>query len=159
MVIGCDMNAGASGGAWVIGGSLVNSVSSYKYLLEPDHLYGPYFGSAVERFHETVGGPPILCRDHPVTQLGGAGPDAFTGTRAPDVFLTGRGADRIVALEGQDRACAGRGPDTILAQEGQDLVSAGRGADAVQGGPGTDACNGGRGRDSAGGCERRNRIP
>jgi hypothetical protein len=41
MVIGCDMNAGASGGAWVIDESLVNSVSSYKYPLEPDHPTGP----------------------------------------------------------------------------------------------------------------------
>jgi V8-like Glu-specific endopeptidase len=159
MVIGCDMDVGASGGAWVAGGSVVSSVNSYKYVLEPDHIYGPYFGPAVESFHETVGGPPILCRGRAVTQLGGDGPDAFTGTVGPDVFLTGRGADRIVAADGQDRACAGRGPDAILAQEGEDLVSAGRGRDTVKGGPGKDECNGGRGRDRASGCERRRRFP
>jgi V8-like Glu-specific endopeptidase len=159
MVIGCDMNAGASGGAWVVDGSLVSSVNSYKYALEPDHIYGPYFGPAVERFNETVGGPAILCRGRGVTQLGGDGPDAFTGTAGPDVFLTGRGGDRIVAADGEDRACAGRGPDTILAQGGKDLVSAGRGRDTVKGGRGKDECNGGRGRDRAPGCERRRRIP
>jgi V8-like Glu-specific endopeptidase len=158
MVIGCDMDIGASGGAWVAG-SAVSSVNSYKYALEPDHIYGPYFGSAVQRLYETVGGPPILCRGRAVTHLGGAGQDAFTGTAGADVFLTGRGGDRIVAADGDDRACGGRGPDTVLAQGGEDLVSAGRGRDTVNGGSGTDACNGGRGRDRAPGCERRKRIP
>jgi Ca2+-binding RTX toxin-like protein len=159
MVIGCDMDVGASGGAWVAGGSVVSSVNSYKYLLEPDHIYGPYFGSAVERFYETVAGEPILCRGRAVTQLGGVGPDSFTGTPGADVFLTGRGGDRIVAAEGEDRACAGRGPDTVLGDEGEDLVSGGRGRDRVSGGPGQDECNGGRGRDRAPGCERRRRVP
>ncbi len=159
MVIGCDMNAGSSGGSWVVDGAVVNSVSSYKYLLEPDHIYGPYFGVVAEDLYDEVSGEPILCRGRAVTHLGGTGVDSITGTDGADVFKTGTGSDSITAAGSGDRACGGRGRDTVLAGDGNDLVSAGRGRDTLGGGPGRDRCSGGRGRDKATGCERKKRVP
>jgi V8-like Glu-specific endopeptidase len=46
----CDMAAGASGGAWIIDGQLVNGVTSYSYLGRPSRLYSPYFGTEIGTF-------------------------------------------------------------------------------------------------------------
>jgi len=46
----CDMAAGASGGAWVLGGTYVNGVTSYGYANRPGRLYSPYFGPEVGAF-------------------------------------------------------------------------------------------------------------
>jgi V8-like Glu-specific endopeptidase len=46
----CDMAAGASGGAWVVGGAYVNGVTSYGYTTRPGRLYSPYFGPEVGAF-------------------------------------------------------------------------------------------------------------
>ncbi len=53
MRIGCDMTGGSSGGGWMVGSNL-NSVNSYGYRTEPDHMYGPYFGSAVGNLYNEV---------------------------------------------------------------------------------------------------------
>ncbi|MGI9556848.1 MAG: trypsin-like serine peptidase, partial [Solirubrobacterales bacterium] len=52
--IGCSMTSGASGGGWVFGasgsqGGFVESVTSYGYPTEPEHLYGPYFSRDARR--------------------------------------------------------------------------------------------------------------
>lgn len=49
--IPCDMTGGSSGGPWFIGDGpdgAQNSVNSYSYRDDPDTMYGPYFGPAVE---------------------------------------------------------------------------------------------------------------
>ena len=50
MRIGCDFarfaRGGDSGGGWIIRNEFLNSVISYSYADEPEHLYGPYFGRA-----------------------------------------------------------------------------------------------------------------
>jgi hypothetical protein len=46
----CDMAAGASGGAWILGGEFVNGVTSYGYPNRPGRLYSPYFGPTVASF-------------------------------------------------------------------------------------------------------------
>jgi hypothetical protein len=46
----CDMAAGASGGAWVVGGQYVNGVTSYSYVGRPTRLYSPYFGREIGAF-------------------------------------------------------------------------------------------------------------
>ena len=52
--ISCDMTGGASGGGWVIGGGRIASVTSYGYGTQPSKLYGPYFGSAIANFYDSV---------------------------------------------------------------------------------------------------------
>lgn len=54
--MGCDMRKGASGGGWVIANRYVNSVTSYFYADEPNHLYGPYFGQAAKRLWSEASG-------------------------------------------------------------------------------------------------------
>jgi V8-like Glu-specific endopeptidase len=60
MRIGCDMTGGASGGGWVIRDRYVASVTSYGYAClpllcpEPDKLFGPYFGSTIERLYDSI---------------------------------------------------------------------------------------------------------
>jgi V8-like Glu-specific endopeptidase len=51
--IPCDMTRGASGGGWVIDGGRVASVTSYTRGTQ-DNLYGPYFGSAIANFYDSV---------------------------------------------------------------------------------------------------------
>jgi V8-like Glu-specific endopeptidase len=46
----CDMAAGASGGAWIIGGQYISGVTSYSYVGRPQRLYSPYFGPEVGNF-------------------------------------------------------------------------------------------------------------
>jgi V8-like Glu-specific endopeptidase len=52
--IPCDMTGGASGGGWVTDGGKVASVTSYSYRTQTDTLYGPYFGSAIRNFYDSV---------------------------------------------------------------------------------------------------------
>jgi V8-like Glu-specific endopeptidase len=51
----CDMTAGASGGGWVVGKTVV-SVVSYGYRNEPGILYGPYFSSTAKKLYKSVRG-------------------------------------------------------------------------------------------------------
>jgi hypothetical protein len=52
--ISCDMTAGASGGGWVDRRGRLESVTSYEYDDKPNRIFGPYFGSAVKRFYDSV---------------------------------------------------------------------------------------------------------
>lgn len=54
LAMGCDMTRGASGGGWVTGGGMLNSVSSYAYEGNPETLHGPYFGSEAYAFYEAT---------------------------------------------------------------------------------------------------------
>ena len=56
MRIACNMAGGSSGGGWVIDEEFVNSVVSYGYSGQRNRLYGPYFGLAVKRLINQVGG-------------------------------------------------------------------------------------------------------
>jgi V8-like Glu-specific endopeptidase len=42
--IGCDMNAGSSGGGWIIRDQYLNGVNSYGFDEVPEVMFGPYFG-------------------------------------------------------------------------------------------------------------------
>ncbi len=46
----CDMAGGSSGGAWLVGGGLVDGVTSYGYTHHLGRLYSPYFGDEVGAF-------------------------------------------------------------------------------------------------------------
>jgi V8-like Glu-specific endopeptidase len=50
MPASCDMAAGSSGGAWLLGGQLVDGVTSYSYRGHPTQLFTPYFGPEVASF-------------------------------------------------------------------------------------------------------------
>lgn len=52
--IGCDMTGGSSGGAWVIDGGYLNSVTTHGYLDQPNQLYGPYFGARATWLYNAV---------------------------------------------------------------------------------------------------------
>jgi V8-like Glu-specific endopeptidase len=52
LAISCDDSAGGSGGAWLIDGNTVNSVTTYGYPEDPFSLFGPYFGSDVAKLYE-----------------------------------------------------------------------------------------------------------
>jgi hypothetical protein len=61
--IECDMTEGASGGGWVVRRRhrhhfrhYLVSVASYGYLDDPDHLYGPYQGTAARDLYRSAGG-------------------------------------------------------------------------------------------------------
>lgn len=57
MKIASDFTAGSSGGPWTVssGGTPVAlSVTDYGYESHPGYLYGPYFGSLVERVYELI---------------------------------------------------------------------------------------------------------
>lgn len=47
--IGCEMEAGASGGGWLINGSRLASVSSFGIVGQPGVLYGPYLTQRAAR--------------------------------------------------------------------------------------------------------------
>ncbi|MGH3950603.1 MAG: trypsin-like serine peptidase [Pseudonocardiaceae bacterium] len=53
--IPCDMTGGSSGGGWITGGEL-NSVNSYKYIVDPSTMYGPYFGSTIQSAYAAAAG-------------------------------------------------------------------------------------------------------
>jgi V8-like Glu-specific endopeptidase len=56
----CDMTPGSSGGPWLIyfndssGIGYVNSVNSFLYTNNPNIMWGPYFGSAIESLYRSV---------------------------------------------------------------------------------------------------------
>jgi len=139
--IACDMSSGASGGGWVIDGGLVNSVTSYGYVGDFSHLYGPYLGSIAESLYLEARGAPLLCSGREVTNLGGAGPNSFHGSDARDAIKLRGGSDSARSGAGADRICGGAGRDVM------------------RGGPGRDVCVGGSGRDRAHGCEIRIDVP
>lgn len=60
MMIGCNMTGGSSGGGWVItdgsGNGFVNSVNSYKYGVEPELMFGPYFDSTTQALFNAAQG-------------------------------------------------------------------------------------------------------
>lgn len=51
LAISCDDSAGGSGGAWVIDGNVVNSVTTYGYPSDPFTNFGPYFGEDVAKLY------------------------------------------------------------------------------------------------------------
>ena len=141
MEINCDMTPGASGGGWVTGGGFVNSVTSYGYEFDYNHLYGPYLGDVAEALYRQASGPELVCGGREVTNLGTGASDDFEGGPGRDSFRLRGGADRAEGSAGADAICGGAGRDLLI------------------GGPGRDICDGGPGRDRAIGCERRRRIP
>lgn len=140
MRIDCDMTGGSSGGSWVAGGR-IQSVTSYAYARDFTHLYGPYQGSIAEDLFAAAGGKEISCNRKPVTNLGGAGRQNYTGTAENDAFKLRGGRDRADAGPGRDRLCGGGGRDLLA------------------GGPGRDVCIGGDGKDRARHCEIERQIP
>jgi V8-like Glu-specific endopeptidase len=58
--IECDMSAGSSGGGWIggipRGAPMLLSVTSYGYLNEIDHLYGPYMAKQAKSLYKLVRG-------------------------------------------------------------------------------------------------------
>jgi V8-like Glu-specific endopeptidase len=42
--IGCDMQAGSSGGGWIVNDTTLSSTNSFGYSFLPDVLFGPYYG-------------------------------------------------------------------------------------------------------------------
>lgn len=157
--IDCDMSGGASGGGWVNASGAVNGLTSYGYELDFEHLYGPYFGDEAEQLYEQASGPALLCGGDQVTNLGGAGPNDFTGTDLAETFKVKGDADRARGFGGADTACGGDGDDRLKGGDGDDTLRGGDGGDVLNGGPGIDTCIGGPGRDRGPGCEQRRQIP
>jgi hypothetical protein len=52
LTISCDNSPGGSGGAWLIDGDTVNSVTDYLYPEDPFSLFGAYFGSDVAKLYK-----------------------------------------------------------------------------------------------------------
>jgi V8-like Glu-specific endopeptidase len=52
--INCDMTGGSSGGGWVDDKGRLVSVTSYTLNGDDKTLYGPYFGSAIQAFYNSV---------------------------------------------------------------------------------------------------------
>jgi V8-like Glu-specific endopeptidase len=52
LAISCDDSAGGSGGAWVVQGNVVNSVTTYGYSSDPFTNFGPYFGKDVAKLYK-----------------------------------------------------------------------------------------------------------
>jgi hypothetical protein len=157
--IECDMTAGSSGGGWVIRNEFVNSVTSYGYQFDLNHLYGPYQGSAAEGLYGEASGPKLRCARRAATNVGSGAADDFDGGAGRDSFLLRGGDDRAAGGPKADRACGGRGDDTLAGDGGADVLRGGPGDDTLRGGPGRDVCDGGPGRDVARGCERKLRVP
>jgi V8-like Glu-specific endopeptidase len=55
LAVQCDVTPGSSGGAWVISGDTVNSVTSTGYTDDPTTVFGPYFGKAIGRLFRQAG--------------------------------------------------------------------------------------------------------
>jgi Ca2+-binding RTX toxin-like protein len=157
--IDCDMTGGASGGGWVNASGAVNGLTSYGYVGDFVHLYGPYFGAEALGLYERASGPPLVCGGVAVTNLGGAGADDLAGADGPETFKLRGDADRALGAGDADRACGGAGDDTLKGGDGDDQLRGGSGADVINGGPGVDVCIGGPGRDRGPGCEQRRQIP
>jgi V8-like Glu-specific endopeptidase len=141
MQIDCDMSGGSSGGGWVDADGDVVGLTSYGYAADFSHLYGPYFGATGRDLSEQASGPKVACAGVPVTNLGKAGADRFTGAEGTQSFRLGGGSDRASASGGSDTICGGAGNDRLV------------------GGPGRDVCVGGPGHDRAIGCEVTRSVP
>jgi V8-like Glu-specific endopeptidase len=50
----CDMAGGSSGGAWIVGGTFIDGVTSYGYTGYGNKVYSPYFGKAIGNFLEQL---------------------------------------------------------------------------------------------------------
>jgi hypothetical protein len=157
--IACDLSGGSSGGGWVNRAAAVNGLISYGYALDLDHLYGPYFGADAQRLYERASGPEILCAGSAVTNLGGVGPQDFSGGGGAETFKLKGAADRARGFRGDDTACGGGGPDRLKGGGNADTLRGGAGGDVLNGGPGHDVCIGGPGRDRGPGCAERRQIP
>ena len=155
----CDMSGGSSGGGWVNADGAVNGLTSYGYAFDFDHLYGPYFGSEAKSLYRESSGRALRCGGVEVTNLGGTGPDDFSGGEGADVFKVKGEADRAVGLGGDDVACGGSGDDRLKGGEDADTLRGSAGNDVLNGGPGVDLCIGGPGRDRGPGCELKRGIP
>jgi V8-like Glu-specific endopeptidase len=164
--IACDMTQGSSGGGWVIDNAYVNSVVSYGYLLEPNDLYGPYFGSEAKAVYERVAGT-ARCFGTAPTLVGTGASETLAGTPGTDVILALGGDDTVKPGGGSDLVCGGPGADSVLAGPGEDRLGgqsegdelrgqAGR--DTLNGGPDEDLCVGGPRRDEARRCEDKRHV-
>ena len=52
--IGCDMNAGSSGGGWIIRDQYLNGLSSYGIQGIPEVMFGPYFGEQAANVYNSA---------------------------------------------------------------------------------------------------------
>jgi hypothetical protein len=155
----CDMSGGSSGGGWVTANGSINGLTSYGYELDFDHLYGPYFGTDAQHLYEQASGSAQLCAGTEVTNLGGSGPDDFSGGDGAETFKVKADADRVRGFGGDDIACGGGAGDTLKGGADADTLRGGGGGDVLNGGPGIDLCIGGSGRDRGPGCEHKRQIP
>jgi hypothetical protein len=136
MVIGCDMDHGASGGPWLNSEGVVSGVLSTTFPGHPGIVGSPYLGDeAAAKFAVATGAPETAtCRGLAVTHLGTDRSELIRGTQGPDVIVLGGGNDLVRARAGRDTICGNDGADTI------------------DGGPGRDSCQGGPGRDRLKSC-------
>jgi hypothetical protein len=51
--LACNMTGGSSGGGWITSGKL-NSVNSFKYSIDKNSMYGPYFGNTVQTIYDSA---------------------------------------------------------------------------------------------------------
>lgn len=51
--LACTMTGGSSGGGWITSGKL-NSVNSFKYSIDKNTMYGPYFGSTEQSVYSAA---------------------------------------------------------------------------------------------------------
>jgi hypothetical protein len=153
--IGCSMNAGASGGSWVIDDRRVVSLNSYKYDDAPDEIFGPYLGPVAEDLYDAA---LVHCDGAVASHVGTPAGEVMVGTARADVFDGLGGDDEIRGGGGDDLVCAGGGDDLVDGEGGADSLLGQGGDDELRGGPGRDECDGGRGRDRARGCELVRRL-
>ncbi|MGH2712007.1 MAG: trypsin-like serine peptidase [Actinomycetota bacterium] len=52
--IGCDMEAGSSGGGWIIRDQYLNGLNSYGFEEVPEVLFGPYFGDVAANLYNSA---------------------------------------------------------------------------------------------------------
>jgi V8-like Glu-specific endopeptidase len=168
--IGCPFTGGASGGGWVFGelspgAGFLESVVSYGYPDEPDHLFGPYFGNAARNVWVAA---QDSCKGKLATHVGTDAAEKIVGTPGKDVIAANGGDDKVNGLAGNDRICGGdgadklgggRGRDRLNGEGGRDTVNGGRGGDRLNGGSGRDVCGGGAGRDRDHDCEKTRSVP
>lgn len=50
----CDLSRGASGGGWIFGSGILNSVNSYGRGDGWQRMYGPYFGRVARKLYDSV---------------------------------------------------------------------------------------------------------
>ena len=138
--ISCDMTGGASGGPWVIRGTLVASNSSFGIPdAFPGILFGPHFNVGAADLFDRAS-PGARCGKKQASIVGTEGPDRLVGTNAKDVILGDEGDDVIIGKGGKDRLCGEEGSDKL------------------KGGKKKDFCDGGSSKDRASKCEKNKRL-